>query len=120
MLLEKMQIVKINEKDVIDTIMLLMEHPLGDVDKETINIGRIAQLSAKDWGLWRTITMNLDKVKKLAFNYPQLEQEQKTIVGGQVDAALARIAQEPKSMAWKMRSRVGDRVKWYKEVDEVG
>lgn len=120
MLMEKMQIVRINEKDVIDTIMLLMEHPLGDVDKETINIARIAQLCAKDWGLWRTMTMNLDKVKKLAHNYSQLDQGQISTVTGQVDAALARISQEPKSMAWKMRSRVGDRVKWYKEVDEVG
>ena len=41
MLLEKMQIVKINEKDIIDTIMLLLEHPLGDRDQETINITRI-------------------------------------------------------------------------------
>ncbi len=119
MLLEKMQIVKINEKDVIDTIMLLMEHKLGDVDKETINIARIAQLCAKDWGLWRTMTMNLEKVKQLALSYPQLSPEQKATVTAQVDAALARIAQEPKSIAWRMRDRVGDRVKWYKEVDEV-
>jgi len=40
LLLEKMQIVQINEKDVIDTIMLLLEHPLGDEDRETINIKR--------------------------------------------------------------------------------
>jgi hypothetical protein len=119
MVLEKMQIVKINEKDVIDTIMLLMEHKLGDEDKETINIARIAILCAKDWGLWRTTTMNLEKVKRLALNYPQLTSEQKTLVAGQVDAALARISQEPKPIAWRMRDRVGDRIKWYKEVDEV-
>ena len=62
MLLEKMQIVQINEKDVIDTIMLMLEHPLGETDHETINIKRIAELCASDWGLWRTTTMNLDKV----------------------------------------------------------
>ncbi|NMC12989.1 MAG: hypothetical protein GYA34_08910 [Chloroflexi bacterium] len=119
MLMEKMQIVKINEKDVIDTIMLLLEHKLGDVDKETINIARIAQLCAKDWGLWRTMTMNLDKVKNLALHYPQLTADQKTLVVSQVDAAIDRISKEPKSMSWRMRDRVGDRVKWYKEVDEV-
>jgi hypothetical protein len=119
MVLEKMQIVQINEKDVIDTIMLLMEHKLGDEDKETINIARIAELCAKDWGLWRTTTMNLEKVKRLAANYTELNTEQKTLVSTQVDAALARISQEPKPIAWRMRNRVGDRVKWYKEVDEV-
>ncbi|MBI4769267.1 MAG: hypothetical protein HY784_02355, partial [Chloroflexi bacterium] len=46
LLLEKMQIVRINEKDVIDTIMLLLEHPLGDGDAETVNIGRVAKLCA--------------------------------------------------------------------------
>jgi hypothetical protein len=119
MVLEKMQIVKINEKDVIDTIMLLMEHPLGNTDTETINIERIAYLCAQDWGLWRTTTMNLGKVKQLALGYPQLTDEQKQHVSAQIDEALQRIDKEYKSLAWRLRARVGDRVKWYKEVDEV-
>ncbi len=119
LLLEKMQIVQINEKDVIDTIMLLLEHPLGDVDKETINIKLAAELCAKEWGLWRTTTMNLDKVKQLAQHYPQLDDTQKAHVTTQVDAILARLNNEPKPLAWRIRDRVGDRVKWYKEVDEV-
>ena len=119
LLLEKMQIVQINEKDVIDTIMLLLEHPLGDEDRETINIKLAATLCANDWGLWRTTTMNLDKVKQLAQGYSQLTPEQKSNVVLQVDKALARLNNEPKSLAWRMRARVGDRVKWYKDVDEV-
>lgn len=119
MLLEKMQIVKINEKDVIDTIMLLLEHPLGDSDNEVINIARVAKLCSNDWGLWRTTTMNLDKVKQLAQTYPQLTDEQKARVASQVNLALQRLEEEPKSTAWRLRSRVGDRIKWYKDVDEV-
>ncbi|HBG74151.1 MAG: hypothetical protein A2X25_04095 [Chloroflexi bacterium GWB2_49_20] len=119
MLLEKMQIVQINEKDIIDTIILLLEHTLGDNDKETINIDRISRLCSSDWGLWRTTSMNLDKVRQLAQGYEQLTDEQKKYVTSQVRAALERMEKEPKSMAWKLRSRVGDRVKWYKEVDEV-
>jgi hypothetical protein len=119
LLLEKMQIVKINEKDVIDTIMLLLEHPLGDDDKETINMKRVAKLCADDWGLWRTTTMNLDKVQKLAQDYEQLRAEQKRKIDSQVKTALTRLDAEPKPLAWKLRARVGDRVKWYKDVDEV-
>ena len=119
LLLEKMQIVQINEKDIIDTIMLLLEHPLGDIDEETINIKLAAQLCASDWGLWRTTTMNLDKVRQLAHHYPQLTPEQKSKVESQVDAILARLNDEPKPLAWRIRARVGDRVKWYKDVDEV-
>jgi hypothetical protein len=120
LLLEKMQIVQINEKDVIDTIMLLLEHPLGDSDKEIINMKRVAMLCANDWGLWRTTTMNLEKVRQLAHGYSQLTDEQKAKVETQVNDAMARLEKEPKSMGWKLRARVGDRVKWYKEVDEVG
>ena len=119
LLLEKMQIVKINEKDVIDTIMLLLEHPLGEGDHETINIDRVARLCADDWGLWRTTTMNLDKVRQLAHRYKQLTADQKAKVEAQVATALTRLDSEPKPLAWKLRARVGDRVKWYKDVDEV-
>jgi len=119
MLLEKMQIVQINEKDVIDSIMLLLEHPLGDEDHEIINIGYVARLCASDWGLWRTSTMNLNKVRQLAKGYPELTAEQKEKIETQVKTALARFDQEPKSFAWRLRARVGDRVKWYKDVDDV-
>ncbi len=119
MLLEKMQIVQINEKDIIDTIMLLLEHPLGDIDKETINIKRVAELCSTDWGLWRTTTMNLDKVRRLAQGYEQLTSEQKKKISTQVENAMTRLDNAPKSMAWQLRARVGDRVKWYKDVDEV-
>jgi hypothetical protein len=63
--------------------------------------------------------MNLDKVRQLAQGYEQLTSEQKEKVDSQVKGALSRIEQEPKSFAWRLRARVGDRVKWYKDVDEV-
>jgi len=120
LLLEKMQIFEINEKDIIDTIMLLLEHPLGDNDDEVINITLISELLSKDWGLWRTTTMNLDKVKQMAGRYPQLNSEEQSQVVDQVNRALEPIEEEPKSRGWRLRSRVGDRVQWYKDVDEVG
>jgi hypothetical protein len=119
LLLEKMQIVKINEKDIIDTIMLLLEHSIGDSDRETINIKRIAKLCANDWGLWRTTTMNLDKVRRMAQGYSQLTGEQKARVQDQIGLISKRLDHEPKPLTWKMRNQVGDRVKWYKDVDEV-
>jgi hypothetical protein len=119
MLLEKMQIVQINEKDIIDTIMLLLEHPLADKDNETINIKYIAGLCSNDWGLWRTTTMNLVKVRNLSHGYSQLTSEQKVKIDSQVEKALACIELEPKSLAWRLRARVGERVKWYRDVDDV-
>jgi hypothetical protein len=104
---------------VIDTIMLLLEHPLGESDQEVINIQRVSKLCADDWGLWRTTTMNLDKVQQLAQGYEQLTPEQKAKVEQQVRSVLAGLEREPKPFAWKVRAKVGDRLKWYKDVDEV-
>ena len=117
MLMQKMQIVQINEKDLIDTIMLLLEHPLTE-DDGGVNIGLVAGVCAKDWGWWRTLTMNLGKVRQAADAYDLSDQEQAR-VREQVDAALARIDGEPKAMGWKMRARVGDRKKWYRDVGEL-
>jgi hypothetical protein len=120
MLLGKMQIVQINEKDIIDTVMLLLEHPLGDHDGEAINIGHIAGLLGRDWGLWRTVTMNLGKVGDMAGHYEQIPVEESDAVRRRVNEALARIEAEPKSRRWRLRARVGDRMKWYRDVGELG
>ena len=119
LILEKMQIFQINEKDIIDTIILLLEHPIGDNDDEVINIDRIAKLLSKDWGLWRTTTMNLEKVKQMTGLYTQLSDDEQAHVVTQVEQSLERIEGEPKTRGWKLRARIGDRVKWYKDVDEV-
>jgi hypothetical protein len=118
MLMQKMQIVQINEKDIIDTIMLLLEHPLGDEDGDVINVGLVARVCAKDWGWWRTLTMNVDKVRQAAGAY-ELGPEERDRVVAQADAILQRIDGEPKSIGWKMRAKVGDRKKWYRDVGEL-
>ncbi len=119
MLMQKMQIVEINEKDIIDTIMLLLEHPLGDEDGDMVNVGLVAKVCAKDWGWWRTLTMNLRKVEQMAATYDALGDEEKRRVTEQVGAVMVRIDDEPKSMGWKMRAKVGDRKRWYREVGEL-
>jgi hypothetical protein len=119
LLLEKMQIIQLNEKDVIDTLMLLREHPLGSDDNEVINSSRIASLCSKDWGMWRTITMNLSKVAGLAENYSWLDKESCSVIRQRVTDLLGTINDAPKTPVWKVRSTVGDRVKWYKEVHEI-
>jgi len=119
LLVEKMQIVQLNEKDVIDTIMLLREHPVGESDKETVNARVISRLTAADWGLWRTLTRNLELVASMLDHYDQLSEDDRLIVHGRIKELKDRIAAEPKSMKWKLRSKIGERVKWYKDVEEL-
>lgn len=119
LLLSKLQIVRINEKDVVDVILLLLDHDLGSGDADTVDVERIGRLCADDWGLWRTLTGNLEKVQALAATYPQLGAEQRTAVETATTALKARIDAEPKSLGWRMRDKVGDRRQWWTDVEEV-
>lgn len=119
LLLSKLQIVKINEKDVVDIILLLLDHELVDRDDGAIDIGRVARLCAADWGLWRTATLNLEKVSALALSYAQFDESARERVTSKVRAVVGRLDGEPKSFAWRARARVGERVKWWTDVDEV-
>jgi len=114
-----MQIVQINEKDLIDTIMLLREHPLGDQDQETINLQVITRTLGNDWGFWRTVTGNLKLTDEYLDNYAQLTDEDRKIVRQRIAELMKRIDAYPKTSKWKLRSRVGERVKWYKDVEEL-
>lgn len=104
LLLEKMQIVKLNEKDVIDTVMLLREHYVGDSDKETVNSTRVARLCGSDWGLWKTVTTNLRRMTGITRDMAKLSEEDQSDVTGKIETLLKQIEAEPKTMAWKMRA----------------
>jgi len=119
LLLTKLQIVKINEKDVIDVITLLKEHNVGGTGKEIVDAKYIASLCAKDWGLWRTVTGNLRLIKEMLEAYNQLSNNDKKEVSNKINEILSYINREPKSMSWKLRSVIGERKKWYRVVEEL-
>lgn len=119
LLLSKLQIVKINQRDLVDTVALLVDRPLATADDEGIDLDRVARLCADEWGLWRTVSMNLAKVGTIAGSLPPLSLLQRNTVADAVARLKARIDDEPKPLAWKMRARVGDRRQWWTDVDEV-
>jgi hypothetical protein len=60
MLLEKVQIVFPDEKDVKDIMLLLRAHTVAEQEeKNEINARFIARKLASDWGFWYTVTTNL-------------------------------------------------------------
>ena len=119
LLLEKMQIVQINEKDLIDSIMLLREHPIGEGDHETINAEVIVTTLGDDWGFWRTVTGNLNLLDQMLDRYTGLKDDDRQVVRERIHQLQARIESQPKTVKWKLRSRIGERVKWYKDVEEL-
>jgi hypothetical protein len=118
LLLTKLQIIELNEKDVRDTVLLLHGHEVGDGDGDNVNATRIAELCASDWGVWRTITANLAACRDHVDNYA-LEADERERIAHRVSAILDRIEAEPKSRGWRRRAKVGDRKPWYELPEEV-
>lgn len=119
LLLEKLQIVQLTEKDIKDTIVLLREHPVGTIEKETVNSAHIAKILAEDWGFWYTVTTNLQKVREYANATNLLTEDDKTVVTKRLEELKVDIEAHPKSAKWKMRSRIGSKKKWYNDVETV-
>jgi hypothetical protein len=118
LMLEKMQIVEINPKDIKDTLVLLLEHPLGSGDREAIDGSYIAQLLSNDWGFYYTVTTNLGKLRTLGLEYGALDKSEWDVVVARVEQLEKLIESETKTRGWKLRARIGTRKQWYQEVAE--
>lgn len=122
LLLEKLQIHQITEKDVKDMIVLLHEHRMGsEQDRETIDAKHIALTLANDWGFWYDASMNLDKVLTLAADYQAEKLISREVLIGIQDkiAELKRhLDEEPKSPSWLSRAKIGTQKQWWKDVEE--
>jgi hypothetical protein len=122
LLLTKLQIVELNEKDAQDVLYLCSAYPVREGDEPgTIGLGRIRPIIGNDWGWWRTVTMNLDRITALASG----DGRGLVPAGGKHDPVeqlgVLREAAEaaPKSLRWKARAKVGDRVRWYEMPEET-
>lgn len=118
--LSKAQIVQLNRKDAFDMISLLLNNEIGDENEGEIGLDRIVSLCAEDWGLYTTTTMNLKRVEELLRTEDLgLAGDERELVSKRVRTIASAIEAAPKSRAWKMRSLLGTRVRWYAEVEEV-
>ena len=135
LLLSKLQIAKINRKDVLDALVLLAEHPLGKDDGApdsrhglgSINVPRILSFTSNDWGWWRTVTGNLTVLDQ--YLDAELTPDDLDLNNGrdvlfdpkaQIAALRTAIDEAPKSTKWKLRARVGERAAWYRDPEEMG
>ena len=118
--LSKAQIVELNRKDAMDLTSLLLNNETGNGDKNMINLQVIAKLCSQDWGLYKTTSINLGQVEKLMQDDSvNLTQEERALVLNRVREIQKTFEDMPKPLPWQIRDRVGTRVKWYIEVEEV-
>jgi hypothetical protein len=121
LLLTKLQIVELNDRDALDAAALLHHHDVADHDEDAVNAARVAEMCAADWGLWRTTSMNLERVGERIEHLAGrgLTAGEREAIRERLAELRARIDAEPKPRAWRLRDRVGDRKRWYELPEEV-
>jgi hypothetical protein len=117
LLLTKLQIAELNAKDVSDVTALLVDHPLTD-DETGVNRQHIAALLSSDWGWWRTATGNLELIKQRVPSLGLPAEETGSVMARFGDLQQA-IAARKRSVRWRLRSRLGERVPWRFDPEEV-
>jgi hypothetical protein len=119
-LLSKLQIVELNEKDAHDIVHLLSGLPLNGGTGVSLDTGRFCKLLGADWGWWRTVTGNLAKLPGLIAERPGLVPPGAVYDPVEQVQRLSQLAADaPKTVKWKLRSNIGDRVRWYELPEEV-
>jgi len=113
LLATKLQVVEITEREYRDIISLLNDHEISNTDaSETINGKYIAKLSGEDWGIYKTFSVNLANILTSLDHY-ELSPETMETVRKRIQELTSLMENEPKTLAWKLRARVGEKVQWY-------
>ena len=117
-LLTKLQIFEINDKDLTDTIALLLSHPITSSSEPGINRERLAKVVGADWGWFTTVSDNLAKVAA-RLQTIGLDDAAKQTVTQRLDQLHEVMATAPKTLKWRARAKIGRRLPWYDLPEEI-
>ena len=116
LLLSKLQIYEVNRKDLVDLTALLLDHPMArNKNDECIDCAYVAKVAADDWGMYRTLQVNIGKLRGML---EELDVD-RDLVRSRLDELWSAVESQPKPLKWKLRAQVGDRVRWYELPEEV-
>jgi len=117
LLITKLQIVELNEKDMKDVLALLLDHGAGAEAAGQLDLEYLARLCGDDWGLYTTVSDNLLKSKEHLPDY--LQGDEIILVESKLEEILQKLQQASKSLRWRARAKIGRRMEWYELPDEV-
>jgi hypothetical protein len=117
LLLSKLQIYEVNRKDLVDLTALVLDHPVevGRSGDDVIDAGYVARGAADDWGMYRTLQVNIGKLRETV---DELDVDH-ALIRSRLDQLWSAIDGQSKPLKWKLRAQVGDRVRWYELPEEV-
>lgn len=120
LLMQKLQIVQLTGNDLVDISVLLATHPVATeaTSTEEFSSDYIANLLGRDWGFHHTATRNLERIAGGTDTGVDLGSAQNQVVRDRSDQLLHAVGRAPKTMGWRIRAKVGERVQWWEDVDE--
>jgi hypothetical protein len=117
LLMTKLQIVELTERDMRDIYNLVYHHEVTASGGSAIEGDYVGEICARDWGLWRTAKATIQRCKSNLGEYG-LEPDSRRLIADRLDLLWSGIEAAPKTARWRLRSRVGERVRWYEEPEE--
>jgi len=116
----KVQVVKLDLKDLHDMFSLFRDHKISIDDREgAIDARRIAKLCAHDWGLYHTVLDNISKILSFYDDF-KLDKGEKDSMDRRLWVLRLEIIEMPKGPFWKARDRLGERLPYSEEVEHIG
>ena len=113
LLATKLQVVEITDREYRDIVALVHDHEIGDNDApETINGKYLVHLCSDQWGVYKTFITNIENVMNHLEQLP-LDQKDKEIVLKRLEDLRNRFETVPKTLRWRARARLGEKVQWY-------
>jgi hypothetical protein len=73
----------------------------------------------RDWGFYHTTELNLARIGDRLPGFPALPDTAARAVQRNIADLHDAIERAPKTQKWKLRARVGERARWYEQVEEV-
>lgn len=114
LLITKMQNISMKESDCLHIAWLLKAYPLAS-NKDMY--GRVvASTCGTSWGLWETTRQNCGYLQEAWMNCRERAFPEGNL---QIHILLSMLATCPKNAKWRLRSLVGRRLKWYREVEDA-
>jgi hypothetical protein len=122
LLLTKLQIAELTNKDIKDVAIMLLEHDVAESDEagghEVIDRRRFVNPLTKNWGFWYTVDSNLKWIADNVAGMDRLSDAQRETIRTRLKSLRALSASSSKSAIWRMRSKIGTRLPWYQTVDD--
>jgi hypothetical protein len=112
----KLQVVETNEKDLLDLCAIFADHDLSE-DESGVNFAYIAALTSANWGLWRTLGMVAERCEQFALQLADFAAAE--LVAERLRQLRTELDTVPKTRSWRLRSRIGERKRWYELPEEV-